>query len=168
MPALAHQHHQEETWAHLGVPAPMETAMSIQNLDAEDLNYWKTGKSSPDTWVGRAKRQIEDLGGIVVAEAFGNEPLTGRSAYMLSFVFGEDRFKIAWPVLHSRTGNESAARIQAATFLYHTVKALCLSATVLGPRAAFFSFLILPSGQTAAYAAVPELVSAMPRLLSGA
>jgi len=133
---------------------------------AEGANYWKTSKTSPDTWMGRAKQQIEDLGGTVLAEGFGSEPATGRAAFMLAFEIGGDRFKIVWPCLPSKDGNERAARIQAATMLYRDVKAKCISATVLGTRAAFFSFLMLPDGRTATEVAIPELVNAWPRLLT--
>lgn len=134
--------------------------------NAEDVNYWKTSKTSPDTWMGRAKQQIASLGGTVLAEGFGSEPTTGRAAFMLAFEIGGDRFKIVWPCLPSKDGNEGAARIQAATMLYRDVKAKCISATVLGTRAAFFSFLLLPDGRTATEVSAPELMEAWPRLLS--
>lgn len=134
---------------------------------AEDINYWKTGKSSPDIWIDRAKRQIENLGGKVLMEGFGSDSITGRAAFLLTFEIGGDRFKVTWPVLFSRTGNERAARIQAATMLYRDIKAKCMSAAVLGAQAAFFSFLALPDGRVAAELAVPELLENMPRLLEG-
>lgn len=51
--------------------------------------------------------------------------------------------------------------------LYHDVKAKSISAKVLGTRAAFFSYLMLPDGRTAAEASTPELLEAMPKLLMG-
>jgi len=27
--------------------------------DAKDMNYWKTSRSSPSTWIQRAKQEIE-------------------------------------------------------------------------------------------------------------
>lgn len=56
---------------------------------AEDLNYWKTGQSSPDTWIDHARKEIELAGGTVDNEAFGRDSY-GRAAYMLAFSFGED------------------------------------------------------------------------------
>lgn len=135
---------------------------------AEDVNYWKTSKSSPDAWIDKTKRQIERLGGKVLLEGFGSEPAIGRAAFMLGFEIGGDKFKAIWPVLPSKAGNEKAAKVQAATMLYHDVKAKCISAAVLGARAAFFSFLMLPDGRTAAEASVPELAQAIPALLSSA
>lgn len=133
---------------------------------AEEIgHYWKTSKSSPDTWIERARRQIEKLGGQVLAEEFRCEPTTGRAAYMLAFELDGERFKAVWPVLPSKTGNERAARVQAATLLHHDIKAKAISSAVLGTRVAFFSFLALPDGRTAADIATPQLQLGMPALL---
>lgn len=131
---------------------------------AEDINYWKTSKSSPDMWIDRAKHQIEQLGGKILIEGFGSESMTGRTAFILSFELSGNEFKIIWPVLPNKTDNNRAAKIQAATMLYHDVKAKCISSAVLGSRAAFFSFLVLPDGRTVTEAAIPELVRAIPNL----
>ena len=133
---------------------------------AEDVNYWKTGRSAPDAWLDRAKKEIEKAGGHHLGEGFGSDAATGRSAYMIAFELEGDQFKIVWPVLPSRGENERAARVQAATMLYHDVKARCVSAKVRGARAAFFSYLLLPDGRTAAGASVPELVDVVPTWLS--
>jgi hypothetical protein len=129
---------------------------------AEDVNYWKTSKSSPDIWIGKARRQIEKLGGRVLAEAYGSDSTTGRAAFMLAFEIADDRFKVTWPILISKSGNDRAARVQAATMLYHDVKARCISSAVLGPRTAFFSFLLLPDGRAAMEVSTPELTDAIP------
>ena len=134
---------------------------------AEDVNYWKTGKSAPDVWIEKAIREIASAGGEVRGEGFGREASTGRAAFMLSFDLGGERFKIVWPVLPTRRGEEYSARRQAATILFYDVKARCLSAKVLGARAAFLSFLLLPDGRTAAQLAAPELMEAIPRILAG-
>jgi len=132
---------------------------------AEDVNYWKTGKSDPDTWIAKAKELITKFGGTVIMEGFGSEALTGRSAYMLGFSIGGDNFKIVWPVLPTKSGkDEKAARIQAATMLHHDVKAKCISAAVLGARAAFFSYLVLPDGRTTAEVTTAELANSIPEL----
>lgn len=132
---------------------------------AEDLNYWKTGTSAPDTWIDKAKAEIRAAGGKTGNEAYGRDS-TGRAAYMLEFSFGGEHFKAVWPVLASRAGNEKAAKIQACTMLYHDIKAKCVSAKVHGARAAFFQFLLLPDGRTAAQVAAPELVDLYPKLLT--
>ena len=134
---------------------------------AEDINYWKTGRSSPDTWIDKAKRQIEKLGGTVLAEAFGGEPTTGRSAYMLQFEIQRNTFRVVWPVLPSKSENDKASRIQAATMLCHDIKAKCISATVKGARTAFFEYLMLPDGRTATEASVDELTAGIPSLFVG-
>lgn len=131
---------------------------------AEGVNYWKTSRTSPDTWIEKTKRQIERLGGQVLMEGFGRESTTNRAAFVLAFIIGEDKFKVVWPVLPSKGGNEKAAKIQAATMLYHNIKAKCISAAVLGARGAFFSFLMLPGGQTAMEMSTPDLVQAIPEI----
>lgn len=128
---------------------------------AEDINYWKTSKSSPDTWIERAKKQIEALGGAILMEAFGKDA-TGKAAYMLSFEIQGNCYKIVWPVLPSKTNNERAARVQTATMLYHDIKAKCISAAVLGSRAAFFSYLMLPDGRTTSEVSLDEIAKIAP------
>jgi hypothetical protein len=132
---------------------------------AEDVNYWKSGQSAPDTWIDKAKTEIRAAGGKTLSEAYGKDG-TGRAAYLLEFAFGAERFRAVWPVLSSRAGNERAAKIQAATMLYHDIKAKCVAAKVHGVRAAFFQFLLLPDGRTAAQAAAPELSALYPKLLT--
>lgn len=132
----------------------------------EDVNYWQTGSSSPDTWMEKTKDQIKKLGGKILMEGFGSEPTTGRSAYMLAFEIEGNNFKVVWPVLPSKKGNEIAARRQAATMLYHDTKAKYLGAVVLGVRAAFFSYLLLPDGRTAMEASLPELAEGIPALFA--
>jgi len=123
------------------------------------------GALAVGAWIDRAKREIGAAGGRVYSEAFGRDA-DGRAAFMLEFGFKEERYRVVWPVLSSRAGAEKAARIQAATMLYHDVKARCVSAKVLGTRAAFFSFLMLPDGRTAAQLSAPELTDRWPRLLT--
>jgi len=131
---------------------------------AEDVNFWQTGRSSPDTWIERTKRQIEELGGKVLAEGFGSDAQS-RAAFMLGFKIGEDTFKVIWPVLPSKTGKHNAARAQAATMLYHYIKSACLYAVVVGARSAFFSHLVLPDGRTASQVASTELAEVVPQML---
>jgi hypothetical protein len=115
---------------------------------AEKVNYWQTSRSAPGKWMDRAKTLIMQAGGDVKAEAFiSNQE---ASHYLLSFEMDGDQFRMAWPVLASKSGNMRAARIQAATALYHEVKAACVKAKFLGSRTAFFAFLMLPDGRTAA------------------
>ena len=137
---------------------------------AEKLNYWKTSSSSPDTWIEKASKQIEKLGGVVFGHAFGTMPETGSSAYMLTFEIEGERYRIVWPVLPTKSKAKDvgrAAKRQAATFLYHDVKARCLSATVLGSRAAFFSYLLLPGGRTAAEHSIEQVDEFFPKMLGG-
>ena len=132
---------------------------------AEEINYWQTSKSSPDSWLDKTKNLIKGLGGKILVEGFGNEPSTGRSAYMLGFEIQSEGYKIIWPVLPSKTKKELSARVQATTMLYHDVKARCLTAVVLGTRAAFFNFMMLPDGRTTSEASIPELMQGVPDLI---
>jgi hypothetical protein len=133
---------------------------------ADEVNYFKTGITAPDTWIDNAKREIRTAGGKVLSEAFGRDE-SGRGAYMLEFSFGSEQYRAIWPVLPTRKpADERAARIQAATMLYHDIKAKCVSAKVHGPRASFFQYLKLHDGRTAAQVAEPELLDAYPRLLA--
>ena len=44
---------------------------------AEDVNYWKTGQSAPDTWLDHAKTEIAAAGGAVYG-ANGSVPMARR------------------------------------------------------------------------------------------
>lgn len=128
---------------------------------AEDINhYWQTSSSSPDQWLERAKKLIVELEGSIVAEGYGS--MEGHAAYMLAFKIGGDSFKVVWPVLPSRTGKTLAAKRQAATLLYHDIKAKAMTASVLGTRVAFFSYIMLADGRTASKLASPELLEEFP------
>lgn len=131
---------------------------------AEEVNYWQTSRSSADQWIEKAKAEIRGVKGQIIGEAFGADA-SGKAAFMLHFRLGEDQFKIIFPVLPSKTGKTSAAKIQAATILYHDVKAKCVLAKVLGLRTAFLPFLLLPDGRTASQASNQELV--IPQILGG-
>lgn len=132
---------------------------------AEDIgHYWQTSNSSPDEWIDRAKKIILDIGGEILAEGFGSA--NGQSAFMLSFKFGEQQYKVVWPVLSTYSGKEVSAKRQAATLLYHDVKAKAMTASVLGFEAAFFSYMMLPDGRAASELAKPELMGIFPKLLT--
>jgi hypothetical protein len=133
---------------------------------AEDVNYWQTGKSSPDTWIDNAQKEIRAIGGKIHGWAFGTQYTSPpRAAYMMEFELSGERFKVIWAVLPTRSGkNEASARIQAATMLYHDIKARCVSAKVIGKRTAFFSYLLLPDGCSVAHVATPELMNQLPEM----
>lgn len=131
---------------------------------AEDIgHYWKTGASAPEVWMEKAKKVIIDLGGSIEAEGYGSA--CGRAAYMLAFSIEKQRFKVVWPVLPTHGAKEIDARRQATTLLYHDIKAKAMTASVMGVRVAFFSYLALPDGRTASEVATPELSEHFPLLL---
>lgn len=131
---------------------------------AEDIgHYWQTSQSSPDTWIDRAKKVIQDMGGEILAEGFGSA--RGQAAFMLAFKFEEQRYKVVFPVLPTYSGKEISAKRQAATLLYHDVKAKAMIASVLGVDVAFFSYMLLADGRVSSELAQPELAEAFPKLL---
>lgn len=130
---------------------------------AEDVNYWQTSQKAADTWIDDAIDEIKAISGKVLGYAYGTQS-DGRSAFMMEFSLDAERFKIIWPVLPSKSGKERAAKVQAATALYHDVKARCVTVKFMGKRQAFFSYLVLPDGRTAAQATGDELVALTPQL----
>ncbi len=130
---------------------------------AETVNYWKSGSSTPDTWLDKAEKVIKDRGGEVVLRAEGTAEY-GKT-FLVDFKFGDDPFRIIWPVLPSRSGNEKAAKRQAATLIYHEVKARSLRASIFGNRAGYFDFLLLPNGQTVSQLSTPELLESVPKMI---
>jgi len=131
---------------------------------ADDLPYWKTGKSSADTWIDKAKEEIRRAKGKIITEAFASSD--GKEGYLLTFSFGEDSFSIQWPVLPARAIKDAkAAKVQAATMLYHDVKARCVSARVMGVRSAFMGYLLLENGLTASQVSNAEYMALVPRVL---
>jgi hypothetical protein len=126
---------------------------------AESVNYWKTGTSSPDTWIDKAKEEIRAVGGLVTGTA-AMDTEGGGAAFALLFTLAGDSYRVNWPVLpidprKRRTpaqlkADERAAKIQAATFLHHDVKAKCMVVKVMGASAAFLQYRLMPSGTTPA------------------
>lgn len=138
---------------------------------AENLPYWKSGQSDPQKWLDKAATEIERAGGTVLSEGYGTH--AGTAAYMLRFKLDGDAFRVVWPVVESKyQGNDrdraflAAARRQAATMMYHDVKAACVKARVMGARAAFFAHLELPDGRVASELSGAE-VTRFPLMLTG-
>jgi hypothetical protein len=135
---------------------------------AEDIGTsWKTNSTAPGAWLDKIKKEIERFGGSVGIIATGTDPISGRDAFLIIFEIEGDRFKVVWPVLPTRKKqDEKSAQIQAASLLHHDIKAKCVSAKVVGARAAFFSYLLLPDGRSAVEASVPELQNDIPSLFN--
>jgi len=131
---------------------------------AETVNYWKSGQSSLGAILDKAHSIIERLGGIVTMKAEGIE--NGRAAFLLDFYFADERFRCIWPVLPTRKGgNELAAKRQAATLLFHDIKAKSLKCSIFGPRVAFFEYILLENGQTIVQMNNYELIEYLPKQL---
>lgn len=138
--------------------------MNKKETYAEDMPYWKTSKAGPDSWLEKVKLEIQRAGGQVLSTMYGDDNL-GRAAYMIRFRFGEDEFRLVWPVLKSKTGNLPAAKVQAITMLYHAVKARAVEVRVRGARAAFYGDWLLSDGRTAAEASQEQFLANLPGLL---
>jgi hypothetical protein len=132
-------------------------------LYSEEVNYWMTSRSSADDWIDKTIKLLESFGGLGVDWVYGKQG--AQSAYLIQFELLETKYKIIWPVLESKTGNIRAARVQAATLIYHDVKAKCLTARVLGIRAAFFNYLMLPNGKPAYILQAEEVYEMLPKIL---
>lgn len=128
---------------------------------AESVNYFGTSTTAPDSWIERTVKIIQGMGGVVTGHAFGGDPSTGRAAFMIAFYHGQERFRIVWPVLPVRNSkHERAAKIQAATLLYHDVKGKLIKAKIFGMKSAFFEHWLLPDGRAVVNVAAPELYEA--------
>ena len=129
---------------------------------AEEINYWMTSKKSPDTWFDMSIKQIEEVGGKVTHHAMGMQH--GRGCMMMAFTLADDTYSLLFPILESSKGNEGAARRQAATLMYHDIKAKCMLVKVFGARFAFCQYLMLngsPVGQQIAagtFEGLPKLL----------
>ncbi len=136
---------------------------------AETVPYWQTSRSTPDTWLDRAEKEIVKRGGRVNLRALTSGAALGLEAFHFVFDLDGDQYRLTWPVLPTKNGDkQAAARRQAATLLYHDVKAKCVSATVLGTRRAFHSYLYLPgAGKTVSELSDPDFIAALPKLLAG-
>lgn len=128
---------------------------------AQDVNYWRTGTTSPDKWLEKAKNEIKNVGGTIDGEAYMERD--DKRAYTLLFTMDGDPYRITWPVLplkpmkpnNRRTPSElraddQAAKIQATTFIYNDIKAKCMILKVFGPQATFLQYRVMPDGSTPA------------------
>lgn len=136
---------------------------------ANDVDYWKTGsKRSATKWIDLTVKQLRDHGATDIVQAVGEQ--NGRTAFMLQFKLGGEPHRVVWEVLPTRTAaqaDDRAAVVQAATSLYHDVKARCVAATRYGDDAGFFQFKMLPDGRTVQDLALPELLDNFGGLLPG-
>lgn len=118
---------------------------------AEEIAYWDTNQSSADDKLDEAKVYVTGFGGQVLRSGFGDE--NGKAGFMLAFVLDGRQYEIYWPVLKTRGTTARAAklaRVQAATALFHHVKALVLASVFLGTYQAFLPYMLMPDGQTRA------------------
>lgn len=117
---------------------------------AEEAPYWKTSRTAAEDWIERAKKVIVSAGGKVLADMVLS--IEGKTTFVTKFAMaidGQEReYRIDWPVLKSRGGDERAAKIQAATVMYHAVKSMLLLAVPYGPRASYLIWDLMPDKKT--------------------
>lgn len=138
--------------------------MNLPN--AEDVNYWRTGSSAPDTWIDKCCKLIAEVDGALIQK--GMIWQSGRSVCLIVFSIGDDTYRVGWPVLTTRDGDsdDRRARIQAATFMYHDVKAKVMTAKVLGPRCAFIGNLLVTKNSTIGELTHGQLQKSLPQLVA--
>ena len=137
--------------------------MTTETVYANDLPYWKTGTSDPDTILDKAVAQIQSVDGVVLGRA--TMEIEGRAIFALRFRIGSDEYRAEWPILQPKDPKDmKAARRQAASMLFHDIKAKVVAAKAIGAKAAFFGFLELEDGRIAQQLAAPELVTQFPRI----
>lgn len=135
---------------------------------AEEVNYWKTSKSSTDTWMDKIKSEIDSIGGVV--EMSGHFEQHGQTVFMIRFVIGDNTYDVRFPTLPVKVdsaANRKAAKIQALTAVYHDVKSKCVLSKFVGIPFAFHSYLRLSDGRVAGELTSGEVAGDMPRLLIG-
>ena len=127
---------------------------------ADELNYWKSGKSSPESWLDKVEKMITDVGGTVNTRLMGR--LGDYEGIMFGFRIGTESYKITWPVLPPKNDKDwPAARRQAATMVYHDTKAKMVSYRIFGPKVVFSNWLVAPDGKTLAERVPSEIANAL-------
>ncbi len=130
----------------------------LKKIEAEKLPYWKTSRTASDTWIAKAVQVLRDVGATDIHEAFVSQ--NSVATYVLAFKLNDSKFRLMWPVLQPRVAADMpAARIQAATFMYHSCKAKAMEAAVIGARAAFAGQLLLGDDRQTVAEASDELLS---------
>lgn len=132
---------------------------------ADDLPYFKTSKTDPDGWIEKAKAEIVKIGGKVTGEAFASNG--DEAGFLLLFTLEKDEYKVYFPVLETRSAKDLlAAKRQAATMLYHDIKARCMLVKVFGARRRFSDFLMLPEMGVTVGDMAEDNIMELPRLLT--
>jgi len=131
------------------------------SLYAEDVNYWKTSRSDPDSWIEKTVRLITEKGGVV--HHYGAATINGSSAFQIEFSIDSDTFRIKWPALKTQTGETRATKVQAATMMYHDVKAKLMNSLIFGAKAGFIQYLLV-DGETVSERQNQETIGKLFRL----
>ena len=109
---------------------------------ANDMPYWKSGKSGVETWLNKTEKLIESVNGNVHTRVVGKNQ--GKEAIMFAFSVDKDYYRMFWPVLPPNNEKDRlAAQRQAATMIYHDVKSRINRIKIFGARVAFSDYLLL-------------------------
>lgn len=133
---------------------------------AEQANYFGTSQRAADTWLKIAEKELVTVGGRVLRKAAVEEE--SHAAFMIEFLLDGDTFRMVYPVMECRKKtpqNFDKAKVQAATFLYHSVKARALDIKILGARVAFGSWLLVDGKRSVADVVRNGSGAALPKML---
>lgn len=126
---------------------------------AETVNYWNTGRRDAATWLEDSFNMVHGIGG----NPHGYQINRGNSPCIaMRFDIAGRMYNIVWPILPTKgKNNDKATQRQAATFIFHEVKACVLRAKVLGVERAFIQYLSLGNGLTVQDFAISERLQLM-------
>ncbi|MHC1733425.1 MAG: hypothetical protein AB9888_15510 [Bacteroidales bacterium] len=132
---------------------------------AEYTNYWRSSRNPAEYWIDKAVAELKKIDATIKSQYFGDED--GKSAYVLTVSIEGNDYRIVWPVMpceYASDDNRKAARVQAATMIYHDIKARCISSQAIGIRTAFMPFLVVNNGKSLCELDTEEIVAYLPAL----
>lgn len=134
---------------------------------AEDSNYFGTSSRAAETWLEMAKKELMLVGGKDIRKAAVEENDT--AVYVIEFTLDGDTYRMSYPAMPCKKAtsqNLKKAKVQAATFLYHAIKARALDMKILGAKAAFGSFMLVDGLRTVSDVLTGTPSAALPILLN--
>lgn len=134
---------------------------------SHQVPYWKTSKSGWTSFISKAVKELKKVGG----SHHGTAVTTGakNEEMHLRFSLEGEEYHIVWPILPLRPttqpskvdADSESARVQAATFIFHDVKARCVAARILGANRAFFTYQLVDGRPVQEVVADPLLLSTL-------
>lgn len=131
-------------------------------IDGKEVgHYWKTSRSSAGSWIDKAEDLISSIGANVRSSSKLGATDEEPACYMIAWHYDAKDYMVTWPILPHDEADRLAAERQAATFLYHEIKAAIVRKKVIGSTRAFAPWLVLPDGRN-----VQDLVASNVKLLT--